>query len=103
VKRRRQAQVPPIRTAEQPTARQQRQTLKDGIAHAAKELRVAQDELSEIDSFVFVCMVALRAKTEDDVSLGVAAVLDVAYDKLALGVNENIRNAIEALGQDGGQ
>lgn len=102
MKRRRQARVPPKRTAEHSTARQQRQTLKDGIANAAKELRVAQDELDKIDSFMFVCIVALRENGGDDVGRDVATVLDVAYEKLALGVSRNIREALEALSQDGG-
>ena len=103
MKRRNKARVPPKRAAEHQSARQQRQTLKDGIANAARELRVAQDELREIDSFVFVCIVALREKGGDDVGPCVAAVLDVAYEKLALGVNKNIREALQALGQDSGQ
>jgi hypothetical protein len=103
VKRGRQARVPPKRTAEHPTARQQGQTLKDGIANAAAPLRVVQDELDKLDSFVFVCIVALRDKGGDEVGPDVATVLGVAYDKLVLDVNRNIRDALSALGQEGDQ
>jgi len=95
---RRKAAVQPKRTAEHQT-RKQRQTLNDGIA--ATQLRVVQDELDEIDSFVFVCIEALRAKGGNDVGPGVATVLGVAYEKLVLDVNQHIRDALKALGQDG--
>ncbi len=101
MKRRRQARVQPKRTAEHQTARRQRQTLKDGIANAAARLRVVQDELREIDSFVFVCIVARRDKGGDDAGPDVATVLGVAYEKLVLDVNRNIRDALSALGQEG--
>lgn len=84
-------------------AHKQVQTLKDGIATAAKQLRVAKDDLHEVGSFVFVCIQALRAKDRDDVGPDVAAVLDAAYEKLVLDVNRNVRDALEALGQDSGQ
>jgi hypothetical protein len=103
VKRRRQARVPPKRTADQQTARQRRQILKDSIANAKKQLLVAQDELGELDAFVFVCITALRAKGGDDDVANVATVLDVTYGKLALDVNQHIREALEALNQDGDQ
>jgi hypothetical protein len=101
VKRRSKARVQPKRTAEHQAARKQLQTLKDGIANAATQLRDMRDELCEINSFVFVCLVALREHGGDDVGPDVATVLGIAYDKLALDVNRNIRDALVALGQDG--
>jgi hypothetical protein len=85
------------------TARKELQTLKDGIATAVKQLNVAREDLDEVDSFVFVGIQALRAKGRDDVGPDVATVLGAAYDKLALDVNRNLRDALAALSQEGGK
>lgn len=85
------------------TARKQLQALKDGISTAVRQLNVAHESLDEVDSFVFVCIQALRAKGRDDVGPDVATVLGAAYDKLVLDINRNLRDAIEALDQDAGK
>lgn len=104
MKRRSKPRVQPKRTAElQAAARKQIQRLKDRIASAETQLRDVRDEVGEINSLVFVCLVALRENGGDDVGRDVATVLGIAYDKLALDVNRNIRDALEALGQDGGK
>lgn len=100
MKRRSKEPVQPKRTAEHQTARRQRQALKHGIADAATQLRLMRNELDEINSFVFVCIAALRTKEGDDIGPGVATVLSAAYEKLVLDVNEHIRDALKALGQD---
>lgn len=89
--------------AHEGTAATQLQTLKNDIARAVKQLNVAYEDLGQVDAFMFVCMQALQTKSGDDVCPCVSAVLSVAYDKLVLDVNQNIREAIEALDQDGGQ
>ena len=76
---------------------------KDSIATAVKQLSGADDKLREVGSFLYVCLVALQANGGDHVDPDVATVLNVAYEKLVLDANRNIRDAIEALGQDGGQ
>lgn len=86
-----------------PTARKQLEMLKDGIGTAVKQLREVQDALAEIDSFMFLCIEAMRAQGADDIGPHVAMVLETAYDKLVLGVNQNVRDALQALGQDGGK
>jgi hypothetical protein len=87
------------------TAHKQLQTLKEGIAIAAKQLNDAREDLAEVDAFVFVCIQALRGKGGDNVDVDpvVATVLEAAYDKLALDLHQNLRDALEALGQGGGQ
>src|SRR3712207_1988459 len=96
VKRRSKAQVQPKRTAERQTPRKHLRMLKESIATASTQLRVVQDELDQIDSFVFVCIAALRTKGGDDVGPDVTTVLGVAYDKLVLDVNRHIRDILEA-------
>jgi hypothetical protein len=86
-----------------PTARKQLQILKDGVASAVKQLNMAHEDLGEVDAFVFVCLVALRDKGGNDVGPSVVTVLSAAYDKLVLDVNQSIRDALEALDQDGAQ
>jgi hypothetical protein len=98
----RKAKVRPKRATKDQEARRH-QKLKDCVANAVKQLNVAHEDLGEVDAFMFVCMQALQTKSGDDVGPGVAAVLAVAYDKLVLDVNQNIRDALKALGQDGGQ
>ena len=98
VMRRRDRKTPVRRTR---TERKQLRALKDGISTAVKQLNVAHEDLGEADAFVFVCIQALRAKGKDDVDPNIVTVLSVAYDKLVLDVNRNIREALEALSPDG--
>lgn len=93
------------RTLVRPTriVRQQLQALKDSVSSAVKQLNVAREDLDEINSFVFVCIQALRAKGRDDVGPDVATVLGAAYDKLVLNVSRNLRNTLEALGENAGK
>lgn len=84
-------------------ARKQRQALKEGIATAVKQLNEAREDLAEVDAFVFVCIQALRARGTDDVDPVVATVLEAAYDKLALDLHQNLRDALEALGDNAGR
>jgi hypothetical protein len=79
------------------------QPAQAGIASAVKQLKVAHEDLGQVDAFMFVCMQALQTKSGDDVGPCVSAVLSVAYDKLVLDVNQNLRDALKALDQDGGQ
>lgn len=95
--RRRDRKTPVRRTR---TERKQLQVLKDGISTAVKQLNVAHEDLGEVDAFVFVCIQALRAKGTDDVDPNIVTVLGAAYDKLVLDINQNIREALEALSQD---
>ena len=97
VMRRRDRKTPVRRTR---TERKQLQVLKDGISTAVKQLNVAHEDLGEVDAFVFVCIQALRAKGTDDVDPNIVTVLGAAYDKLVLDINQNIREALEALSQD---
>lgn len=85
------------------TGRKQLQALTDGISTAVKQLNGASEHLDEANSFVFVCIQALRARGRDDVGPDVATVLAAAYDKLGLDVNRNLRDALEVLSQDAGQ
>lgn len=93
------ATVQPKRATKQ-TPRKQLQRLKGGIATAVKLLREVQDDVDQIDPLMFVCIAALRAQRGDDLG-PVSAVLETAYDKLVLDVNEHVRDALKALGQDG--
>ena len=77
--------------------------LKDGIAIAVKRLVEAQHHVDEVHSFLCVCAGALRPKSGDDLNPNIETVLEVAYEKLVLDVNKNIRDALEVLGQDGGK
>jgi hypothetical protein len=90
------AKAPP-----RPTARKQLEMLKNSIATAVTQLREVKDDVGEIDSFIFVCIAALRAQRGDDMGPDVAVALESAYEKLALDVNRKVRAALEALGQDG--
>lgn len=74
-----------------------------GIANAVKQLSAAHEDLGEVDAFMFVCMQALQTKSGDDVCPCVVTVLAAAYDKLVLDVNTNLRDALKALDQEGGQ
>lgn len=97
---RRKAKARPTRVT-----KDQQQKMKDGITNATNQLVMARNELCEIGSAVFVCIQALRGKGGDNVDVDpeVAAVLSAAYDKLVLQVDQNLRNALEALDQDGGK
>jgi hypothetical protein len=79
------------------------QVVQVGIVSAVKQLSAAHEDLGQVDAFMFVCMQALQTKSGDDTGPCVSAVLSVAYDKLVLDVNRNIREAIEALDQEGAQ
>lgn len=85
------------------TAHRQLQKLKDGVATAVKQLGEVQGEVDEIDSCMFVCIEALRAQGADAIGPHVAMVLETAYDKLVLSVNQNVRDALQALDQGGGK
>lgn len=94
----RKAKARPERASEDQEAHKQLQT-KDSITNATNQLVMARNELCEIGSAVFVCIQALRGKGGDnvDVDPDVAAVLSAAYDKLVLDVDQNLRDALEAL------
>lgn len=98
---RRRDRKPPVRPTR--IARKELQALKDGISTAVKQLNEAHEDLGEVNSFVFVCIQALRAKGRDDVGPDVATVLDAAYEKLALDLNRNLRDALEALDENAGK
>lgn len=93
------AQARPKRAKDQEARRHQK--LKDRVASAVKQLNVAHEDLGQVDAFMFVCMQALQTTSGDDVVPCVSVVLTAAYDKLVLDVNQNIREAIEALDQEG--
>lgn len=87
-------------------ARKSVKQLKDAIDTAVKLLGQAQDDLDEIDSYIYVCLEALAPKVEcggDDARESIARVLDKAYEKLHLDAEYKVREALKALGQDGGQ
>jgi hypothetical protein len=98
--RRRKAKARPKRAIKDQEARRH-QKLKDDVASAVTKLKVAHEDLGQVDAFMFVCMQALQTKSGDDVGPCVSAVLSFAYDKLVLDANQNIREALEALDQDG--
>jgi hypothetical protein len=97
---------PDSRAPKQKPARNSVKQLKDGIGTAVKLLGQAQDDLDEIDSYIYVCLEALAPKVEcgrDDARESIARVLDKAYEKLHLDAEHNVREALNALGQDGGE
>jgi hypothetical protein len=76
------------------------QMLKDGIVTAVKRLRRIDDDLESIESFVYVSITALRAPG-DDATEDIAKVLDSAYVQLVEHVGDDVRAALEALGETG--
>lgn len=95
---RRKATVRPKRATKEA---RRHQKLKDGVASAVKQLNVAHEDLGEVDAFMFVCIQALQTKSGDDVGPSIVTEMSAAYDKLVLDVNQNIRDALKALDQDG--
>jgi hypothetical protein len=94
--------TPKTRAAKKPR-RESVKHLKDGIAIAVQRLVEVQDDLQEVSSFLYVCIAALRPRSGDDLNPDIERVSSVAYEKLVLDVNRNIRDVLKALGQDGGK
>jgi hypothetical protein len=98
---------PDSRAPKQKPAHNSIKQLKDRIGTTVKLLGVAEDDLRQVDSYVYVCLEALTPKVgerpREDSREDIALVLNDAYETLRNGAMHNVQQAIQALRTEDGQ